>query len=88
MVKAFEERCKTIYGPSSLLASGTGKHQKGGGITKSSLRKKHDEIIAARKVCIAFVCCVYCLGWNFRNFECETRESYLISFQAGQDGKR
>lgn len=50
MVKAFEDRCKTMYGPSSLTNGIDNKKRKNGAITKSSLRKKHDEIIAARKV--------------------------------------
>lgn len=52
MVNAFEGRCKTIYGPPSAITGGTSGSQKQNksGITKSSLRKKHDEIIAARKV--------------------------------------
>lgn len=51
MVNAFEGRCKTIYGPPSAITGGTSGSQKQNksGITKSSLRKKHDEIIAARK---------------------------------------
>jgi len=49
MVKAFEDRCKTMYGPSSLTNGIDNKKRKNSAITKSSLRKKHDEIIAARK---------------------------------------